>query len=261
MDCLTNLSINSASGTGKQPVILHTLDQYISPSITTGHSAAQGDSTAVARLKHELARTKEDLVKAVQGWREDRDTNKKNREAHIVSNSAKAIKTELLTEKKRMRGEIAKLKADNKECQATLASEKVKYEREILALKAKVLAAETTKSTMRRQSTQMKESRGRDEGEMGRMRGLVESKEKECGDLRSAVQTLMEEVNTSMMNYDAVQSDFDIVSERNEELGEEVERLKKLLESKRPGRKAPPPPRQSFDFGAYSDTKIADVVN
>jgi chromosome segregation ATPase len=256
MQALEQLSKLSTPTAGNQPVVLESMDQYIAPLQKSPAAASAGrqggESELAKKLREELATTKKDLVRAVQGWREDRDTFKKNMEAHIVSNSAKAIKSEMLTERKRLRAEIAKLQAKNKELTQTSEAAATKADREIKELKAKLVHAESSKKytnqTARRTSATSS--------------AQLDEKTRECEDLKKAVTMMMGQLDAGVAFQRQLQGDFDVVSDRNEDLLDEVENLKKALEEKkRPSRKAPPPPgRKSFDFGAFSDTKVGEEV-
>jgi chromosome segregation ATPase len=264
MDALSKLSANDES-----VVVLNSLDQYVQPLASNAGAGGTGDAETIRKLRAELLETKKDLVKAVQGWRADRDTSAKNMEAHIVSNSARAIKAEMLTERKRLRGEIAKLKAANDELAAAAARAAAEHKDALSSLKAKVLAAETTKNyhskNMRRESMKIREIKETVSGHqdtVASMSAELEQKNVECDDLRHAVERLMDELNHSLTVQREMQNDFDVLSERNEGMAGEIERLNKIVEGRRPGRKAPPPPKpKDFDFGAFSDSKVSDVIN
>ena len=229
------------------------------------------DGRVVERLNEELASVRRDLVSAVEGWRTDRNDFHKqmkaaaeHQKAQLVNNTVSAIKTELVTEKRRMRGMIAQLQTRNKELESILESSTASYEEKLLKQRADLLAAETGKNQQRQISRRMSVELSQvAETEQNLSQALSECNARhsaEVGDLRQAITKLLAANGSKDDKIREAEATTGSLTRKNADLEKEIERLKNMLADRvnKPTRKPPTPPVE-FDFLKFSDTKIDTV--
>ncbi len=261
------------------PVVLKSLNTYVSPlpSANGGsyETSVSGDNprlmadpaltAMITRLKKELKMTQDDLVKAVQGWREDRGRFKKQLEDVANSTSAKQMKLELTAEKKRLRGVIAQVQSRCKSLEADRAVVVKGYEEKIADMNKRLLEAESRKSQQkanhRRQSVELSKVVKSEKQEREQKEQHLRQKSAEVTELSTALEKCLEQISVMSTDLNESQSSQVSLEAKVAQLERENTSLKNQLKNRitRPGRKPPKVP--DFDFRGLSDTKVETVLN
>ena len=222
-----------------------------------GEGGEGGVREMVVRIRNDLRTTQEDLVRAVKGWKKDREDYERKLEELRKENNVGMIKAKYMAEKKKLRGQVAALQAKVRDVEVKYSSTCSEYESKIQGLGSSVLDARLQREKERRSSRRKSlviMSSVEDE------RRSRENSERECYNLRAENEELRGmlreaqlEVQRSRIGAGGGGDDARIKEERIRGLERENERLKAQLENrvKKPGRKPPKPP-QEVDFGKYS---------
>ncbi|GMH83176.1 hypothetical protein TrST_g5116 [Triparma strigata] len=299
MDTLKGLARRSSYASSNGQTIIRSMNDFIVPplesdlpdedesvapstgpfdSSPTNNAAQQAAATGqlVKSLRAELQQTQQDLVKAMQGWRDDRVRFDAKVKAFKESEDVKKIKQEHTAEKAKLRNQIASLKKKEREFEEKYTNSCKEYEARLQSQMARVLDAEyrgkEEKKVMRRRSSIMKQSQ--DKATMNEEAATRRAKqvELELENARAEIVELKNEVRGLYREMESANYQESARSEAmNNRLKKEIERLKQQLKGKvrRPSRSVPKPPvpsgggsvdevpESSSQFGPYGSSSNA----
>ncbi|GMH53620.1 hypothetical protein TL16_g01491 [Triparma laevis f. inornata] len=299
MDTLKGLARRSSYASSNGQTIIRSMNDFIVPPLESDigddgeHSmapstspfdssptnnaaqAAAATGQLVKSLRAELQQTQQDLVKAMQGWRDDRVRFDAKVKGFKESEDVVKIKKEHTDEKAKLRNQIASLKKKEREFDSKFAHTCKEYEARLQSQMARVLDAEyrgkEEKKVMRRRSSVMKQSQDKATMNEEAATRRATQVELELKNARAEIVELKDEVRGLYREQESSNYQENARSEAmNNRLKKEIERLKEQLKGKvrRPSRSVPKPPGQggstpaptpvsssqsSSQFGAYGN--------